>query len=175
MIIFILVISVLTALWFFFCWWGRQPAKHRLNIEQGDFGNFIEALLYRGYDRGFMIVEAPDRKRFIQFTKYVKKRKQAGLQFDFPCAPWSMEYFEPLKEILSQRKFEYVIQPVKPLPKLRPEDQVSEFIVVDLHQDLDAAVELTKIVLLEIFKLNPSDDVIVWYRHLSLYLEKIGF
>jgi len=60
----------------FLNWWGKQPAKHRVNIAEGDFRNYVEALLYRGYDLGFMIVEAPDRKRFIQFTKYIKRKSR---------------------------------------------------------------------------------------------------
>ena len=171
----ILGIAVLIAFGFFLNWWGKQPAKYRLNIAEGDFRNYIEALLYRGYDRGFMIVEAPDGKRFIQFRKYIKKKNQVGLQFDFPRAPWSAEYVQPLKDSLSQHKFNYEIQHVTPVPKLKPEDQVSEFIVVDLSQDLDAAVELTKLVLLEIFKLNPSNNVTVWYCNISIHVEKIGF
>jgi len=47
-------------------WRGRQPVKHRVNIAQGDFRKYLEVLLKRGYDRGFMMVEAPDRNRFIQ-------------------------------------------------------------------------------------------------------------
>ena len=175
MTLYIVGIAVLIALWLLLGWWGKQPAKHRLNVEQGDFRRYIEALLYRGYQRGFMIIEARDRKRFIQFTKYIKKKKQVGLQFDFPRAPWSAEYFESLTELLNQRKFEYELQQVNPSPQHKLEDQVSEFIVVDLKQDLDAAVELTRLVLLEIFKLSPVDTVTLWYRHISLYDEKIGF
>ena len=175
MTFYIVGIAVLIALWLLFQWWGKQPARHRLNVGQGDFRSYIEALLHRGYERGFMIIEARDRKRFIQFTKYIKQKKQVGLQFDFPRAPWSVEYFEPLTELLNQRKFEYELQQVNPSPDRRSEDQVSEFIVVDLKQDLDAAVELTKLVLLEIFKLSPVDTVTLWYRDVSLYDEKIGF
>ena len=109
-------------------------------------------------------------------TKYIqKKKKQVGIQFDFPRAPWSAEYVEPLKDLLSQLEFEYEIQQVAPVPELRPQDQVSEFIVVDLKQDLEAAVELTRLVLLEIFRLNPRNNVTVWYCNISIHVEKIGF
>ena len=175
MTLLIIGIAVLIALGVFLNWWGKQPAKHRVNIAEGDFRNYVEALLYRGYDRGFMIVEAPDRKRFVQFTKYIGKKKQVGIQFDFPRAPWSAEYVEPLKDLLSKRNFEYEIQQVTPVPELRPQDQVSEFIVVDLKQDLEAAVELTRLVLLEIFRLNPRNNVTVWYCNISIHVEKIGF
>ena len=65
MTLLIIGIAVLIALGVFLKWWGKQPAKHRVNIAEGDFRNYVEALLYRGYDRGFMILEAPDRERFI--------------------------------------------------------------------------------------------------------------
>jgi len=61
------------------------------------------------------------------------------------------------------------------VPEVRPQDQVSEFIVVDVKQDVDAAVVLTRLVLLEIFRLNPRNNVTVWFRNISIQVEKIGF
>ena len=34
--------------------YGRRPAKHKIHAS-GDFNRFLSALLYRGYDKGFMI------------------------------------------------------------------------------------------------------------------------
>ena len=173
--IYFIVGIVIVALMILFRWWGKKPVKYRINLGQGDFQNYLETLLHRGYDRGFMIIEAPDRKRFIQFSKYIKDRKCVGLQFDFPCGPWSAEYFEPLKSLLNRRNYEYEIQKVNPSPKLKLSDQVSEFIVVDLKQDLDSASELSRLVLLEIFRIDATDTAIIWFMGISLWDERIGF
>lgn len=155
-------------------WWGKQPAKHRVNVEQGDFRKYLDVLLRRGYDRGFVIIEAPDRKRFIQFSKYFKHKKQMGLQFDFPNAPWSTQYFEALKNLLNQRDYDYDIQPINPSPKHKLQNQVSEFIVVDLMQDLDSASELCKLVLRDVFNLEASETATIWFIGVSLHDETVS-
>lgn len=172
---YLIIGLIVVALLILFSWWGKRPVRYRINLAQGDFHRYLEVLLYRGYDRGFMIMEAPDRRRFIQFSKYIKNEKNVGLQFDFPRAPWSEEYFGSLKAVLDQRDYEYQIQHVNPSPKHRLENQVSEFLVVDLGQYLDKASELSKLVFLEVFKLNPSDTVALWFVHISVHDEKIGF
>ena len=152
-------LTILIALVVLLRWWGKQPAKHRLNVAQGNFSRYLEALLYRGYDGGYAIIEASDRRRFIQFSKYIKNENGVGLQFDFPRAPWSEEYFGPLKALLEQRTINYEIQPVDPAPEQNFKNQVVEFLVIDLAQDLNKASELSKLVFLEVFRLSPSDTV----------------
>jgi hypothetical protein len=155
-------------------WWGKQPAKHRINVGEGNFRKYLEVLLKRGYDRGFMIMEAPDRQRFIQFSKYFKDGEHFGLQFDFPNAPWSTEYFEALKSLLQQRDYDYDIQQIDLRPHTRPQKQVSEFIVVDLNQDLDRASDLCKSVLDDIFKLNATDTMTIWFMNVSIFDETVN-
>lgn len=168
-----LVVAI--ALVILFRWWAKRPLRHRLNVAQGDYRRYLEALLNRGYDRGFMVIQAPDRKRFIQFSKYMKDAQVPGLQFDFPQAAWSQEYSERLKALLDQRNYKYEIQTVEPSPKDKSANAVSEFVVIDLQQDLKAAAELSKLVFLEVFKLNSSDTVALWFVNVSPWDEKIGF
>lgn len=168
-------VTVFIAVLIFLNWWGKRPLKYRLNVAQGDYRKYLEVLLYRGYDLGFMIIEAQDRERFIQFSKYIGREKNVGLQCDFPRAPWSERYYDSLKDLLKQRNYECEIQSVEPVPSLRVEDQVDEFLMIDLNQDLDASVALVRLVLLEIFKLDPSDTVTLWFDNVSVRDEKIGF
>jgi hypothetical protein len=154
-------------------WWGKQPAKHRINVGDGDFRKYLKVLLKRGCDRGFMIIEAPDPQRFIQFSKYFKDGGRFGLQFDFPNAPWSTEYFEGLKSLLQQRDYDYDIQQIDPRLHTKPQKQVSEFIVVDLNQDLDRASDLCKSVLDDIFKLNATDTMTIWFMNVSIFDETV--
>jgi len=150
----------------------------------------METLLNRGYHRACMVVEAPDAKHPIQLTnriaiieppakeRYMEFRKNVTeqgvtLQFQFPHAPWSLEYFERLQDLLKQREYRFKVWPVGPKDKFLPD--IDQFIVVYLEQDLEHAIILTKLVLLEIFKLNPSDIALVWFADISPSEEKIGF
>jgi len=63
---------------------NRAP-RYRRTV-QDDLTKFFETLFERGYDRGFLVIEAP-RERFIQFSKYIKGKGKLGLKFDFPLAP----------------------------------------------------------------------------------------
>lgn len=168
-------ITVLTAFLILFTWWGKRPAEHRLNVAQGDYRRYLETLLYRGYDRGFLIIEAQDRERFIQFSKYIGGKNKAGLQFDFPRAPWSTEYYDSLEDLVKNGNYEYEIQSIDLSPEQKLEGHVDEFLMVDLSQNLEAAVELARIVLLEIFKLDPTDTVTLSFDNISVSDEKIGF
>ena len=73
------ILIALFAVWWFFGWFyliigivlvaalmlflivtDRKAAKNPVNIAQGNWRMHVETLLYRGYDSGFMMVEAPD-------------------------------------------------------------------------------------------------------------------
>lgn len=118
-----LIVIALFAVWWFFGWFyliigvvlvaalmlliaviDRKAAKVLVTIAQGNWRKHMETLLYRGYDRGFMVVEAPDAKRsmqltnrimiieapaterYMEFTKLITE-KGVTLQFQFPRAP----------------------------------------------------------------------------------------
>jgi|SRR5215213_1238919 len=170
---------------------NRKPAKNVVNIAQGNWRRYIETLLYQGYDRAFMMVEARGPKRplqfgnltftyeapatthFMQFTKCITENG-VTLQLQFARAPWSLEYYDQLQELLKQREYYYDLWPVRPGDKFSPE--IDQFIVVSLGQDVEHSAVLTKLILVEIFKLKPSDTVLVWYGNINPNKNrKIGF
>lgn len=199
----------LFAVWWFFGWFYLTvaivfvalmfiliavPAKNVVNIAQGNWRRYIETLLFYGYDRAFMMVEAPSGKQpwrfgkwfgnltvlyeaparthFMQFTKHITE-SGVILQLQFAHAPWSARYYQPLQDLLKQREYYFDIWPVRPEDKFGPE--IDEFIVIALEQDVQRAIILIKLILLDIFKLNPSDNASVWFGNIGSSKRKIGF
>jgi hypothetical protein len=163
---------IIFAFLFVLSWWARQPVKRSLNIADGNWRSYLEALLYKGFDRAMMFVTAPDGKHSMQFTKYLMDHGVV-IQFQFPRAPWSTRYYEPLQRLLKERHYYFQIWPVGPQDKFDPE--IDQFIVVSLEQSLEHAEALVKLVLLEIFKLDPSDNVMVWLVNKRVGNRKTGF
>jgi hypothetical protein len=159
----LIVLLLLYVVWKFLL----GPVRYGRTV-QDDLSKFFKTLLYRGYDTGFLVIETPDRKRFLQFRKYIIKRGEVGLQFDFPLAPWSKEYYVALNKILYDREIAYEA-------KTTTADTVAAFITVDLDQDYEKANELAKIVLLEVFKLRPSDQIKLYFNNINPRDEKVGF
>jgi hypothetical protein len=171
---YLLISVVILLLTVYLLWqYGKRPARHKVHA-QGDFTKFLEALLYRGYDKGFLIIEAPTKERFLQFRKYIKSKGHVGLQFDFPLAPWSTKYYERLKKLLDERGYEYEIDPTDTLDA-PGSNLVTEFLFLDLKQNLESANELTRLCLLEVFKLKPEETVTLYFVGGSPLEEKIGF
>ena len=195
----------LFAVWWFFGWLyliigivfvalmfllSTVPAKNVVNIAQGNWRRYIETLLFHGYDRAIMMVEAPSGKRpwhfgpltvlyeapakthFMQFTKHITE-SGVILQLQFARAPWSARYYQQLQDLLKQREYYFDLWPVRPEDKFAPE--IDEFIVVYLGQDVPRAVMLIKLILLDIFNLNPSDNASVWFGSIGSFRKKIGF
>ena len=52
-----------------------RGALSTINETLGVHANIEDILLYPGYDRGFLIIEAKDRERFIQFSKYLGEKE----------------------------------------------------------------------------------------------------
>jgi hypothetical protein len=135
-------------------WFLQWHPRYRRRVED-DLSKFFNALLYRDYlGTGFMVIEAPNKKRFIQFHSYTTE-KERGLRFDFPLAPWSERYYQILEKKLYDRGIDYETHKTG-------EDTVVSFITVDLKQDLARAMELAKLVLLEVFRLRPGDKIKVY-------------
>ena len=137
-------------------WFLRRPPRYRKRVDD-DLSKFFKALLYDDYKSGFLTIEAPNKKRFLQFLKY-KDGKEAGVQFDFPLAPWSERYADPLKTLLHEQGVDYEVSSTGNEP-------VTGFITIDFEQDCAKAMGLAKLALLEVFKLRPDDRI-------KLYLSK---
>jgi hypothetical protein len=159
----LIVLLLLYAAWKFLL----GPVRYG-RIVQDDLSKFFKTLLDRGYDRGFLVIETPDKKRFLQFRKYIISRGEVGIQFDFPLAPWSEGYYAALNKILYDRQIAYEA-------KTTGEDPVAAFITVDLSRDIKKANELAKIVLLEVFMLRASDRIKLYFNNINPRDQKVGF
>ena len=153
MITYLLIGAIVLVLLFVFNWWLRRPPRYR-KIVNDDLSKFFKALLDANYPTGFLVIEAPNKNRFVQFARYQKGRKP-GIQFDFPLAPWSENYYEKLNGILSDKGIDFETQETG-------EKVVVSFITVDFKQDWVKAMELAKLVLLEVFGLRPNDRIKVY-------------
>lgn len=144
---------------------ARAP-RYRRTV-QDDLTKFFTTLFERGYDRGFLVIEAP-RERFIQFSKYIKKKGEVGLLFDFPLAPWSEKYYETLKKTLYERGIDYEIRSTGA-------DNVAAFITIDFKKDFTKAMEVAKLVLVEVFLLQPTDKLKLYFDNINPRDERVGF
>ncbi len=167
LIIFCVSLIILFVLiWYF----NRKPYVHK-NISQSNLKRYLEVLLYRGYDRGFIIIQIPTdkkAKRFLQFAKYIDGEKDVGLRFDYPLIEWSIPYYRKLKEIFEREQIEFEILKTG-------ENDISEFLFVDVKKDLDTAAKISILILQEIYKLKPNDFVELYFWNVSAQDEQIGF
>jgi len=147
--------------------YGKRPYRHK-RAAADDLGKLFKVLLYRGYDGGLMFIEAPGRKRFLQFRKYIKSKSNVGIEFGFPLAPWSGEYYEKLKESLERREIDYSIAGAGGRV-------TTEFLLIDLQQDVGKGVEVARLILGEVFGLMPEETISLYYVNVSPREERIGF
>jgi len=130
-------------------WFLVKPTQYKRRVND-DLSKFFKDLLYY-YKRGFLVIEAPNKHRFIQFRIYMRDGK-TGIEFGFPLAPWSEKYYERLKTVLYDQGIDHEFQPTG-------EDIVVSFIMVDFDQDWAKAMEFARMVLLEVFGMRPGDRI----------------
>jgi hypothetical protein len=167
---YLIIIVVFFVLILAFVYFGKKPKIYK-KISQKNLKYYLEILLNRGYDRGFIIIRISDDKkpkRIIQFSKYIGESKNVGMQFDFPLAQWSRPYYEKLKILLNENKIDFKIERIS-------DEDVLEFIVIDFKRDLDEAFKLSILVLEELFNLDTNDFVDLWFEGVSEEENKIGF
>src|SRR5258706_14349241 len=103
--------------------WAKKPLYHKnLSIEQTT--GHLNALLKRGYNGAFIIIEDMNSDKFVQFAKYIKRKGVIVLELSFPRSPWSEQYYGSLKDWLRKEKIQFIIQGVDFKP-------VIEFLEVD--------------------------------------------
>lgn len=146
---------------------GKTPYIHRA-VHQQELRKFLEVLLYRGYDRGFICVQVPKDVRFLQFSKYIMNGQRVGLQLDFPLAPWSKDYYELLRTLLREKRILCEVEKTG-------QDGVTEFLVVDVKQDLSLAFDLTQLILQNLYGLDEDVRVELYFSGVSPRDERIGF
>lgn len=171
---FAIILVTLVIIGYILWQYGKRPAKHKITA-LSELTKYFKALLYRGYNRGFLVIERPTKDRFIQFSKYITDEGKVGLQFDFPRAHWSTDYCERLKDVLKQRGYQYEVQKIGETGVPGSLDLVSEFIEVDLRQDLKAATELARLALLDVLGIKPDEPLILYFVNISPKDERIGF
>jgi hypothetical protein len=145
---------------------AKQPYVHR-KIAQAEIAKHLEVLLRRGYDRGFLCVRLPRDSRFLQYSKYLGPGNVVGLQFDFPLAKWSQDYYGGVKRLLSDLGLSYETADVA-------NGNIREFIVVDLKQDLSLASDLARRVLTDVYALPAERTVDLFFSGVSPRDEEIG-
>jgi hypothetical protein len=151
------------ALYLFWAY-GKRPYWHK-NIALDDLKRFLELLLFRGYNGGFISICIPDREEFLQLSKYITRDNSIGLQLDFPLAKWSKHYYDSFKELLIDQGIRFEIQATS-------DENIPEFIVVDMKQDLDFAQVLIKKIIQNIYKFNVV-KVDLHFQNVSPRDEKI--
>jgi hypothetical protein len=125
---------------------ARRPHYHR-NLALSQVKTHLEALLKRGYNGGFIIIEDMHSDRFVQLAKYIKKKGDIGIELSFPKAPWSEQYYGKFKEWLRSEKIPFIIQAVDSTP-------VTEFIDIDCHSNIGMALGLVESIFKDIFKIR---------------------
>lgn len=131
---------------------AKRPHYHK-NVTLAQIRVHLEALLKRGYDGGFIIIEDMKSDKFVQFGKYIKEKGNIGLELGFPKAPWAEMYYDKFKGFLRSENIRYVTQSVNSKP-------VTEFIDVDCHTDIDLALKLVEGIFCDVFQIKePSFKV----------------
>ncbi len=159
-----LLVLTLFALW----WWGKQPAKHQVSL--GGLDSYLAILLRRGYDGGYVLIQEPashtGQGRFVQFRKYITSPGRFGIEFSFPDAPWSHEYFERTRSFLGEIGY--------PIRHERfPDGDVLGFLNVDLVHDVSTGARIASYIMTEIFRLPVDMRVFVTLHDISPHDESI--
>lgn len=144
-------------------WYLRKPLK--LKIAQTDLERYLRMLLRRGYNGGFLVIQVPNSPLFLQFAKYVTQEGRAGLQFDFPLADWSRSHWQPLIHAVTTHGFPFMFQ---------KGSDGTEFLVINLNQEIDRAAWLARLVLRTIYGLMDDQSVALFFQNVSPHDEQIG-
>lgn len=140
-------------------WWGKQPANHKATL--GELNSYLAILMRRGYDGGYLLIHEPaghrGRRRFVQFRKYITSPGRFGIEFSFPDAPWSHEYFEDVRTFVEE-----IGCPIRH-EQVHGADTVG-FLNVDLARDVETGARIASHIMTEIFRV-PVDEAVVVTLH----------
>jgi len=102
MLLLLLALFATFAAW----WWFHQSKKpfHHRDVRREKFAWLLKGLAETMKKESVLVIQHQCSDRFIQF---VKSESPSGpsLGMAFPDAPWSREYFESLREALSEDGF----------------------------------------------------------------------
>lgn len=129
----------------------KGPAYHLDRIEVP-----IAVLLKRGYNGGFLIIYDTNTNYFLQFSKYISKPNDYGIEFCFPNTTWSSKFFYELIELCKHERMCYYISKKEDNTK----DSI-EFLNIDFGRDVKSAYNFSRKILLDIFKLDETTKLFI--------------
>ena len=119
-------------------------------------------VLYKsGYNGGFIMIEAPIDGHFIQLSKYIKSKGKMGLQLDFPLADWSRTLFPKLISLLEDNAIPFIREKTST-------ETVPEFLTVDFNRDVSVAAKVIVLILKEVFALDDTKKISLYYNNVSV-------
>lgn len=128
---------------------GKLPKKHK-NVTHDILYKYLEVLLYRGYDGGFIIIEGKTKDVFLQFKKIILNKGNVILELGFPLAEWSNIYYKDFQKLLNEKGIKYDISP-------KNNENELEFTNVNCNMDIDFCKTLTKYIFIDVFKYNENE------------------
>lgn len=146
MLWFWIPVSVIAVL--IFLWFVKRGAPYTTETIHAA----IASLLKRGLDGGFLIIRISLSSRFIQFRKYIRSPGDYGIEFSFPKAQWSRDYFGQVAALCDFRLQEYVI-------KEELYESSMTFLYADFGKDDKAATEFAKAVLMDVFEVTSLQSL----------------
>ncbi|MGH7658318.1 MAG: hypothetical protein ACREL6_08785, partial [Gemmatimonadales bacterium] len=144
----------------------RRSAPRMIPVTWEQIPEYLERLLRRGYDAGFVAFTIPGEERFVSVTKYLRETGEGGLEFDFPRSAWSSRYYDPLRRLLEERGRKVEI--VK-----TPEGPVEEYLRVDCGGDAADAAALVRLVLEDVFAYPPGSPLVAEQQQVAARAEMI--
>ena len=143
-----LVIAVLLLV---LIWRGTKGIKYKLEWLYRP----IDYLLQRGYDMGFLVIEFPYSKKFVQLRKYVHSDIDYGIELGFPRVKWSIQYFDEIEDFCITNKIPYSIE------KNAYKEPALDFLYIDFGKDSKKAYDIVRKILVEVFGADENTKFFV--------------
>lgn len=143
---------------------GKKPYIHK-NIQFNDLEKYFAVLLKRGHNGGFMIVQLQKRTElFVQFSKYIFKTDERGLQSGFPVTEWSKPYYEGFLKCAQVMGLSYSETSTSTND---PENRAKSFVTLDFGRDITTAREFTARVFQDVYGAKEDDTVRLYYGNVD--------
>ena len=154
--IFVIVLSVFVLLFLVNRYFFNKPFIHK-SVKFFQVEKYLKILRNSGYDGGFIVIENPTTKEFIQFQKHIDTKGNITLCSSFYPVNWNRNYFEPIKVYLEKEKIEY---------KLIEDDDKKESIEIFCNDDIALCMKITKGINIEVFGVLENELVFnVWFEN----------